>query len=222
MSNNLLPDFPPPPWRLRGEGLIMLAFPEVERTQSFLPAPLTIQSIFPGRTIGGYYIARYTNEPGSEEHSVWHEWGNVLCAARSGSTRALFINAMVVDSESSLAGGRREWGLNKDLAEYLFEKTNSGGRVAFQNRKGRVAVQWKRYGVSIPLRGTMRFLSIREQSPHRFSSSLKAKFQLCRITIETMQHPEFSFHSRRRYWGVYFHAGEIEVEEPEGIEGISV
>lgn len=106
--------YPPAPWRLKGEGFILLQTLSLSRAQPLLPAGVKPVPVPPGRTIGGIYIGHYGSGSSLEYHElivipalVWHR-------GRLGG----WISHIYVDDERSLLGGREIWGLPKQLARF--------------------------------------------------------------------------------------------------------
>jgi acetoacetate decarboxylase len=137
--------YPPPPWRLRGEALIV-------------PAAVRRGAPGPGLTLGGIVLARYG--PGSTLE--YHELVVFAGVGRAGARVGLVVAYIAVDSPASLAGGREIWGLPKRLAEFAW--TPAGVAVA----EGGVEVlrtRVRRRGVPVPLAGVAPFVGELESGP---------------------------------------------------------
>lgn len=104
--------YPPAPWTM--EGVWMFSIHPVRRSLAAanLPAPLRPLWLPAGRTLGWSFISQYG--PGSTLEYQEAACGLVL---RRGARPALWISGLVVDSPSSVAGGRNLWGLPKELAD---------------------------------------------------------------------------------------------------------
>jgi acetoacetate decarboxylase len=85
--------YPPAPWRLRGDALLVPARPR--------------------RGPGGIVLARY----GSGSTLAYHELVVFSGLARAGARVGFAVSYIAVDSPASLAGGREIWGLPKRLAD---------------------------------------------------------------------------------------------------------
>jgi hypothetical protein len=85
---------PPPPWRLRGELIIV-------------PARV-------GRSLGGVLLANYTGGT-----LAYRE----LIVFSHATPRGMVVSHIYVDDERSLSGGREIWALPKELATFTYTRT---------------------------------------------------------------------------------------------------
>ena len=141
-------DYPPPPWRLRGEAYGLLQRLPVARARAFVPPGLAIVPVLPGRTLGGLYLAAY------REGSVlrYHELLVVAALVRRGRQLGAWVSHAYVDEPRSVAGGRAIWGLPKELATFDWDRP--AGRVVVRQGE-RVVCAWRlrrpRAGLRLPL-----------------------------------------------------------------------
>lgn len=87
-----------------------------------VPADVEVVAVAPGRTAGGFLLARYDGP------STLH-YGELLvlpALTRVRGRLGWWISHAYVDSEASLRGGRRMWGVPKDLATFTW----SAGRAS--------------------------------------------------------------------------------------------
>jgi hypothetical protein len=88
-----------------------------------VPGDVDLVPVAPGRTAGGFLLARY------EGASTLH-YGEVLVfpgLTRIAGKVGVWISHAYVDSPASLAGGRLMWGVPKDLATFAW--SDGGVRV---------------------------------------------------------------------------------------------
>ncbi|MEF2279270.1 hypothetical protein V3W47_13265 [Deinococcus sp. YIM 134068] len=103
---------PPPPWTLRGRGLLTL----------YAPAP--------GTPLGALMLLRYAESPvGPYDELLWLE---APVASPAGPRPQ--VRSIVVSTSESVAWGRRNWGIPKRLAQFEWERgqvrvTDSDGRA---------------------------------------------------------------------------------------------
>jgi hypothetical protein len=93
-----------------------------------VPDDVQVVAVAPGRTVGGFLLARY--EGGSTLH-----YGELLvmpALTRVAGRLGWWISHAYVDSPQSLAGGRRMWGVPKDLATFAWR----GGRATLTREDG--------------------------------------------------------------------------------------
>jgi hypothetical protein len=106
--------YPPAPWRIAGPAMICPALVPLDAARDQVPGDVEVVAVAPGRTAGGFLLAAY------EGDSTLH-YGELLVVAaltRVEGKLGLWISHAYVDSPASLAGGRRMWGVPKDLATF--------------------------------------------------------------------------------------------------------
>lgn len=109
--------YPSAPWILRGVALQSLYAIDMTQVRPLIPPELEIVTVFPGKTLGGVYVARY--EQGSSlEYS---ELIAVAAIVRSGWQWGGWISHIYVDNPDSVAGGREIWHLPKELATFKWQ-----------------------------------------------------------------------------------------------------
>jgi hypothetical protein len=81
-----------------------------------VPADVDLVPVAPGRTAGGLLLARYEGESTLRYGELLVVAGLTRVAGRLG----VWISHAYVDSPASLAGGRRMWGVPKDLATFAW------------------------------------------------------------------------------------------------------
>lgn len=117
-ANSPATSYPPPPWSLQGYGLQTLQLLDRDRVAASIPADLEIVSVLPGKTLGGVYVAAYTEGSTLLYNELIVVSAIVRCAGQVGA----WISHIYVDNPESVAGGREIWGLPKELAEFTWEK----------------------------------------------------------------------------------------------------
>jgi hypothetical protein len=112
--------YPPPPWQTFGDAWFR---PYLVRAADVrVPAPLEIEARA-GMTLGLLGFVEYrAPSPLRYRELLW-----MPARVRSGSMRGYWVAKMYVDDEDSLAAGRTEWALPKQLAR--FDQQNDRVRV---------------------------------------------------------------------------------------------
>jgi acetoacetate decarboxylase len=105
--------YPPAPWTLRGEAVIVPVPVRVSAARRFIPGGVDIVSAG-GRTMGGVLLARYDETATLAYHEIIVFAGTV----KAGGKRGMWVSHIDVDLPASVAGGRRIWGLPKGLATF--------------------------------------------------------------------------------------------------------
>lgn len=110
--------YPAPPWNLQGFSLQALHLIDVDRVRPLIPDSLSILSIFPGKAIGGIYVASY------ESGSILKYNELIVVSALVYTTGKIgaWISHIYVDQLDSVAGGREIWGLPKQMAQFNWKQ----------------------------------------------------------------------------------------------------
>ncbi|MET0404084.1 MAG: acetoacetate decarboxylase family protein [Cystobacter sp.] len=122
MSN----DFPPAPWRLRGQLYASVWWVPTRRLQISLDPSLELLT-FAGRACVGAAFVEY------QEGSVltYSElFGSVSVRTRDSRRPGMTVTHMWVNSERSLRGGRALWGMPKELARFSVDHRPLGAAFA--------------------------------------------------------------------------------------------
>lgn len=133
--------YPSAPWNLNGFAIQTLQLVDIDQARPFVPAELGIVSVFPGKTLGGVYLARY----GAESVLQYSELIVVSAIAHHHGKPGGWISHIYVDNADSVAGGREIWGLPKELAQFDWQM---GNLPSVQVRQGNVTLcsltcQWQ-------------------------------------------------------------------------------
>jgi hypothetical protein len=122
-------DYPIAPWSLLGQAWISFHAVDITVMQRFLPAMLEILPIFPGKTLGGIYIASY-----GEGSVLSYNELIVFCGlVRYGDRISAWVTHIYVDHPQSVGGGRNIWGLPKQLASFHWGKGDRPEVTVFQD-----------------------------------------------------------------------------------------
>jgi Acetoacetate decarboxylase (ADC) len=110
--------YPPPPWHTHGRAW---AQPYLVDTRTFdLPPGFTPVAVA-GRAVGILGLIEYLPpSPLTYAELIW-----MPCLVRAAGSRGYFVDKMYVDSEPSLAAGRTEWALPKQLARFAVTATRA-------------------------------------------------------------------------------------------------
>jgi acetoacetate decarboxylase len=106
---------------LKGYAIQTLQFVDIEQARSTLPSTLEVVSVFPGKTIGGIYLASY----GEGSTLTYNELIVVSAIVRKGFRIGGWISHIYVDNDDSITGGRNIWGLPKEQANFQWERSPS-------------------------------------------------------------------------------------------------
>lgn len=112
---------PQPPWLIQGYGFQTLQVVDIDRVSSLIPSALEVVSVWPGKTLGGVYIASYVE--GST--LLYNELIVISAIVRYANRIGAWISHIYVDNPDSVEGGREIWGLPKELAQFTWNHDSS-------------------------------------------------------------------------------------------------
>ena len=195
--------FPPPPWRLRGYGLQTTHLVDIKRLGSLVPRELKIVSVLPGRTLATVYLASYG--PGSAL-----EYNELIVApalTRYSGRWGFWISHIYVDDVDSMAGGRENWGLPKELAEFSWD----GERKRVVVRQGDRSLCTLEYGRRLwTWRGRViaPVFTKLESNLLFFKGDVRARFGVASGSLDVAADSPFKMIGLGRGWLTY-HYGEM-------------
>lgn len=174
------PTYPQPPWHTHGRAFFATYL--VPASALRLPAGLEPELRFGYATGMLGYVEYVAPSPLTYQELFW---APCWVRARSGgaSSRGMYIDQMVVDSEASVAGGRALWALPKTLARFgrqgsgITVDTEAGARFVLD-----VGARGPR--VWAPTRAAT--LQVREGQLVRFSSRGKGQLSSGRLFVAQM------------------------------------
>ncbi|MBD1924465.1 acetoacetate decarboxylase family protein [Microcoleus sp. FACHB-831] len=106
--------YPQAPWTLQGFSIQTVHLLDVEKARPLIPPEFEIISVWPGKTLGGVYISSYVAGSVLQYNELIVVPGMVSYAGKFGA----WVSHIYVDSAASVEGGRKIWGLPKELAEF--------------------------------------------------------------------------------------------------------
>lgn len=133
--------YPPPPWHTHGRAWVQ---PYLVDTRAFdLPPGFTPVTIV-GRALGILGLIEYLPpSPLTYAELIW-----MPCLVRAAGSRGYFVDKMYVDSELSLAAGRTEWALPKQLARFAI----AASRATIDTEDGaHLVLDLRRRGPGVPV-----------------------------------------------------------------------
>ncbi len=171
--------YPPPPWTLKGHSLQSLHWLEVEHVRDSVPPELQILSPWPGKTLGGVYVAAY--QQGST--LVYNELIVVSALVYAQGKFGAWISHIYVDNPDSVAGGREIWGLPKQLAQFTWNENRTTVQVS-QSDQSLCSLTQQNTLPGLPLVLMAPVLSKVEQQLALFTGQVRLKLHLANIKLE--------------------------------------
>jgi len=169
------PEIPPAPWHSRADALVWL-HPARRAARAVLPAPLAARAGLPV-TIGG--LISYRDGPVGPYGEVF---GAPLMLR--GGLMLSHVPFMAVDSAASVAGGRGNWALPKELAEFDGDP-GAPGPVTARGEGWAVRVTTTARARRLPMALTMRAAQVWADGQVRtFSVTMRGRARLARVEVE--------------------------------------
>jgi hypothetical protein len=207
--------YPPPPWHLQGQGLMVFTFKDDNDVSAHVPDGLFPENWLPGKTPAGFYIAQY-DTPLINHPTPWHEWGDVFTYARHKHHKGFWIREMAVDNKAALHGGIEQWGLNKCMASINFITNDHERLASLIHDDESIVLEWKPVLFPFPFQYTVNFLSQFNQQTCTYNVTLQGSFQLCRVNVNNFS-CRFTSVPTGRYWGLQFQKAKISILNPFSI-----
>jgi len=181
--------YPPPPWTIQGNGFFSIHLLDIERVQSYIPREFKVVSIFPGKTIGGLYVASYN----ASSSLIYNELIVVAGLVFHSNKIGAWISHIYVDNPNSVAGGREIWGLPKELAQFQWSLS---GEPRVQVTQGdrllcNLACEWQLPAMPLPSL-VAPVMSTLDAIPVLFQASSLLKLRLIKATLETSPDSPFA------------------------------
>lgn len=177
--------YPPAPWILRGNALNTLHPVDIEKVRPFVPSPLKIIPIVPGKTIGIIYLASY----GTGSVLEYSELIVASALTRYRSKVGFWISHIYVDNPDSVAGGREIWGLPKEMAQFSWQENavtvRQENQILCRLACGQPRWLWRQPGF-IPA------LSLLDSQLLWFKGSITARFGITGGSLEVPEESPFA------------------------------
>lgn len=142
----------PAPWRLEGDGWILLLRqpPEARRDPRHLPGALA-ECPLDGPAV--LMFVDYARSPAGPYRELLYMPGRFTLP---GEGKAWSVTRIYVSSWDSVVNGRRNWGIPKDLAEFHRSPSASGERIEVAAAGHRVAtLELAAYGPALPVSASL-------------------------------------------------------------------
>jgi len=139
--------YPPAPWTLKGYAVQTVQLVDIENCRPLIPPELEVVSVWPGKTIGGVYIAAYKAGSTLEYNELIVVAGMVNYSGQIGP----WISHIYVDHPDSVAGGREIWGLPKELAEFTWERGENSSVMVRQGDRQLCSLNYTQPSFALPL-----------------------------------------------------------------------
>lgn len=154
----------PAPWTLTGSGVIL----------PYWLSKSWMAEHFPERS-GQLGIAMWVNYQ-SGPVGPYHEWLFIPGKAKNPRGSHYSISHIRVDSEQSMLGGKANWGIPKDMAEFSWQQSDTDYRLAMTVGSGQLMLEGTHKGPSIPIHsGLLPFSLYQYRNATHFWTRPKAK-----------------------------------------------
>ncbi|MBI3951904.1 MAG: acetoacetate decarboxylase family protein [Acidobacteria bacterium] len=128
-------------WTLTGSGFSTACLHRLDRVRPYIPSHFSIQTVFPGHTLGGYYGLHYDNSP----IGPYDELIVFPALVTFGGKVGCYVSHSYVNNERALQGGFQSWRWPRELRRIVTKFENhawkfdlyEAGEVVFAAR-GRI------------------------------------------------------------------------------------
>lgn len=174
-------DIVPPPWQLAGYGYVVVLNTRDDRGARFLPPTLAAQRITgPGVLM---FVDYSTSGVGAYRELLF-----IPGRVPSGKRAAWTIGRIFVSTQASVASGRANWGIPKDLAEFEVTPSGEGHRVRVMQHGSLVAdLSFSVWGPRLPMPGWLmparfrRFVQHHDDRTFAYSPRASGRTRLARL-----------------------------------------
>lgn len=159
--------------------LMMIHLIDIESVKPFVPEELTIKAVLPGKTLGLVFMTSM----GPESTLPYHEFIIAPALVKAGKKKGFYVTHIFVDNEKSQAGGKNNFGLDKQVAEFGWNWEHGKSGLVSIDKEGRNIISIK-YGVKVgklPMRLGGGVFSILEDKLIWCNNIFKAKFGLAKV-----------------------------------------
>lgn len=207
--------YPQAPWTLQGYAIGTLNLIDSEPLRSLIPPELDIISIFPGKTLGGVYLASYQQGSVLEYNELIIAAGLVSYSGKIGS----WVTHIYVDNSDSVAGGREVWGLPKELAEFTWKQDESQFSVIVrQGNRQLCNLSYTRSSLGWRLPFTVSFFSALDSNFLEFKGQLESQIKLVSSKLAVPPESPFANLNLSQPWLTgYCEDMRIQISAPEVI-----
>lgn len=192
--------FPAPPWHLSGWGAQALYLTDIAIARQHVPADLRIVPVLPGKTLSTLYFAEY-NAGTLQYHELVFGIGLVLLERRL----RFYIPQLYVDDARSVAGGRFNWNLPKDFADFVVQRTARDFHVRVRDGDQIICeIAGDRLRWALPMKAPVPALGEDAKSFFPFTGALTALTGPARIRCRLPQDNAFAPAFRRHAAGWHY------------------
>jgi acetoacetate decarboxylase len=187
--------YSPAPWHLQGYAVQTLQLIDVARVRPLVPSELEIVSVLPGKTLGGVYISSY----GLGSVMEYNELIVVSAIVNYAGKWGAWISHIYVDNPNSVAGGRKIWGLPKELAQFSWEGNDSvkaaplGYRVTVsQANRQLCSLNYSKQNLAVPVPFSGNVFSTDSRNLLLFKGEFQSRIGLIRGELEIPEESYFA------------------------------
>lgn len=186
-ATSSVPEIPAAPWRLESRfGFVFAGLAAIERVRAHVPSALAIVPVVPGFTLQVVAAARYEGNSTLRYSELLFAPALVRVAAGIG----MYPARLYVDDDTSRHGGRKLWGLDKELAEFEWaERSESRGGTSYEltvsrGREPLLDYWWMPRWPSLPTRLSLPVVSMVEAEARLWRVSAEARVRMATHHLE--------------------------------------
>lgn len=165
--------------------LMMIHLIDIKRVKPFIPEELTIKTVFPGKTLGVVFMTSM----GPESTLPYHEFIIAPAFVKAKKKAGFYVTHIFVDNEKSQIGGRRNFGLDKQMAQFNWNwKSGEAGLISIsQGDQDVFSISYKAQFGRLPMKLGGGVFSILEDKLIWCNNIFKAKFGFTKVKYNITQ-----------------------------------
>jgi hypothetical protein len=159
--------------------LMMIHLIDIKSVRPFVPEELTIKTVLPGKTLGLVFMTSM----GQESTLPYHEFIIAPAFVKAKKKSGFFVTHIFVDNEKSQTGGKNNFGLDKQMAEFNWDwKQGKDGHISITQESENVfSINYKAQLGRLPLRLGGGVFSILEDKLIWCNNIFKARFGFTKV-----------------------------------------
>ena len=159
--------------------LMMIHLIDIKCVKEFIPKELQIVPVLPGKTLGLVFMTSM----GPESTLPYHEFIIAPALIKAKKKKGFFVTHIFVDNEKSQIGGKNDFGLDKQPAEFRWnwEHGKSGTISVAESNTKIITIKYEKQFLKLPLRLSGGVFSILQDKLIWCNNIFKAKFGFTKV-----------------------------------------
>jgi acetoacetate decarboxylase len=162
--------------------LMMIHMIDTNKVKSFIPEELDIVSLGFGKTLGLVFMTSM----GPESTLPYHELIIAPALIRAKGRYGFYVTHIYVDNEKSRVGGMRNFGLPKQMVDFVWNwESHEPGEIKISQKDRKImTIRYEKATGSLPLKLGGNAVSILDDKLIFCTNSFKASFGISKVTYD--------------------------------------